>query len=109
MILKEQINVLFLRDTINLLDNESLKYIVIENNDDFFIKEVPIVLHDSLKTLYNNFAYDYDELSLENKKKYKLEYKKYVKNGDNTYKLETKEYKKNNHKDYFPKQKLLNK
>ena len=95
--LKEEINILLLRDVNKLLIKQELKYLVIENGESIEIKELPVIFTNYLNVLYDHLAYDYDELDPEYQEKYKLLYKKVKRVKKDTYKYETKQYiKKSN-------------
>ena len=89
--MNNEINILFLKDTIHLLENENLKFLVLVNDDKLTVNNIPLIYTDYLNILYNNLAYDYDSLSDENKEKYKLKFKK-LKKIDNYYVYDTKKY-----------------
>lgn len=94
--LKEEINILFLKDTGKLLINENLKYLIIPEENGLKVGELPIVFNGYLHLLYDYLAYDFDELDPTYQEKYHLHSKKIKKQNDDYYKIETKTYKKNN-------------
>ena len=95
--LKEEINILMLKDVNKLLIKEELKYLIIENGYKIEVKDVPLVFTNYLNILYDYLAYDYDELDSIDQEKYKLLYKKIKKIDEYTYQYETKQYiKKSN-------------
>lgn len=94
--MKENINILYLKHVGNYLDGENLKYLAIEKDEEhFIIRELPHTFNGYISSLYEYLCYDYDELSLRNKNRYK-NYYKCIKKADNKniYSLETKIYNK---------------
>ena len=89
--MNNEINILFLKDTIHLLKNEDLNFLILVDNNKLIINNIPLIYTDYLNILYDNLAYDYDSLSEENKEKYKLKFKK-LKKIDNYYVYDTKKY-----------------
>ncbi len=89
--MNNELNILFLKDTIHLLKNEDLNFLILVDNNKLTINNIPLIYTDYLHILYDNLAYDYDSLSEENKEKYKLKFKK-LKKIDNYYVYDTKKY-----------------
>lgn len=95
--IKDEINVLFLKDVGKLLIKEEINYLIIDKESHVDVKLLPIVHNDYLGVLYDYLAYDYDKLNPLYQQKYRFYFKKLKKDKDNIYHYETKTYiKKNN-------------
>lgn len=94
--IKDEINVLFLKDVGNLLMKEEINYLIIDKENSVDVKLLPIVHTDYLGVLYDYLAYDYDKLSPLYQDKFKFHFKHLKKDKDGIYHYETKTYTKKN-------------
>ena len=90
--MEKEIDILFLSDIGYFLDNENIRYMVENDNNQYYISSVPIILKDYISNIYTKLAYDYNTLSDNNKNIFSDKVKKFIRDKDNTYSLVTKEY-----------------
>ncbi len=62
--MKEKLNILMYRDIKKFLVGEKTKYIIIQENNVFNIRELPIPFNEKRSFLKKYLAYDYDTLSV---------------------------------------------
>lgn len=91
--LEDKINILFVKNVGHLLKNNNIRYIIFKYDNLLEVQFLPIFYNGYLVNLYNNLAYDYDELSDELKEKYKYDYKTLIKRSD-FYEYDVKKYVK---------------
>lgn len=95
--MKENINILFLKNVGNYLDGENFKYLAVFIDDEnYILKDLPIAFKGHMSALSEYLCYDYDELSDLNKRRYQNQYKALKKVNDNIYSVQTKTYVKLN-------------
>lgn len=87
-----EINILMLKDIKNIIPNISIKYFVTKQKNGFEIKNVPIFFTNYFNIIYNNLAYDFNELDKNYKKKYKKYYKRLKKIENDFYIIEKSNY-----------------
>lgn len=92
--IKDEINILFLKDIEKLLMKEEINYLIIDQENHVDVKLLPIVHTDYLGVLYDYLAYDYDQLDSLYQEKYRFHFKKLKKDTHGTYHYETKTYTK---------------
>ena len=97
MNLKDKINILYLKDVKNMLENEYIRYFIYNNENKLEVEFLPIFYNGYLTNLYNYLAYDYDELNDNFKEEYKYIYKSIIKK-DNYYEYDIKKYIKKTQK-----------
>ena len=81
--MKNEINILYLKDVGGFLKNEQINYIVTNIGNEINIQKIPAIFNYHLATLYNYLAYDFDNLSSINKEKYKVKQQKFIFNSRN--------------------------
>ena len=92
--MKDILNLLFYKDINKFLKDEQIKYLVVHDNMNYIINELPIFYNGYMSALKNYLAYNYDELNFINKEIYKNYYVSFKKNAANTYTNNPKIYKK---------------
>lgn len=92
--MKDEIRILYLKDTLKYLSNENLKYLVFINDDNnYVLNPTPPCFNGHLSALKDYLCYDYDKLSDINKKLYINSYIQLKRVNDNIYSSETKTYR----------------
>lgn len=94
--IKDDLNILFLKDIGHLLLKEEIKYMIVEKEDSLDVKEIPIYYNDYLYLLYDYLAYDFDQVNSDIQKKYILKMKHIKMDKNQKYQYETKTYVKKN-------------
>ena len=92
--MKNILNLLFYSDINKFLKDEQVKFLVVHDNNNYIINELPIYYNGYMSALKNYLAYDYDELNFINKEIYKNTYTSLKKIEENNYMKKTKIYKK---------------
>ena len=100
--MKDEIKVIFFKRIGFHLDGEDLKYIVVQDGDNYQITEAPSSLNGIFSALTNYLCYDFDLLSNRNKMRYGRHCIPLKRVDGNIYSFQQKtKIKKEN---YFPKQ-----
>lgn len=106
--MENKIKILFLKDIKTFLKNENPNYLIEKKEDIFLVFPFPITLKNTIRDIWNYIAYDFNQLSNENQKKYENLMYTFILLDQNQYILDTKIYQMKKKKNYLPKQKREN-
>lgn len=87
--MKDVIRILFLKNVGNYLDGENFKYIVINNKNNYIVKNFEF---NNKNINIDNLCYDFDDISIYNQKRYEKFYIELKKVDNNIYSAKTKTY-----------------
>ncbi len=98
-ICQSEINILYLRDIGNIIENETIHLLILEELDGTYsIYHLPLNYNINISDSYHRLAYEYDHLTPENQIRYQNLYRNLKKNKNGTYYEDRKKYTKNQNK-----------